>query len=57
LHLCLLVRAPESCVFSILIDSAQNSLEIRGELVESPHPYDQVASVAISRIYAIVLGV
>src|SRR5882724_7072029 len=35
------VRAPESCAFSISIDSAQNSPGIRGELMESPHPYGQ----------------
>jgi len=29
----------------------------RGELVESPHPYGQVASVAILRISAILLDV
>jgi hypothetical protein len=34
-----------------------NSLEIRGELVESPLPYGQVASVAILRISAILLDV
>jgi hypothetical protein len=44
------------CIFN-LIDSAQHSLEIRGELVESPHPYGQVASVAILRISAILLDV
>ena len=44
------------CIFN-LIDSAQDSLEIRGELVESPRPYGQVASVAILRISAILSDV
>jgi hypothetical protein len=39
-----------------LIGSAQN-WENRVELVESPHPYGQVASVAIFRIWPIVLDV
>ncbi len=34
-----------------------DSLEIRGELVESPRPYGQVASVAILRISAILSDV
>jgi hypothetical protein len=40
-----------------LIDSAQNSAENRVELVESPHSYGPVASVAISGIGAILLDV
>ena len=57
LHLCSSgSRSRILCIFN-LIDSAQNSLKIRGELVESPHPYGQVAPVAISRINAIVLDV
>jgi hypothetical protein len=40
-----------------LIDSAQNSVENRAELVESPHSCGQVASVAISRIGAILSDV
>jgi len=49
--------ALQNLVYFNLIDSAQNSLGIRGELVESPYPYGQVASVAILRISAILLDV
>ena len=40
-----------------LTDSAHKMLENRVELVDSPHPCGQVASVAISRISAILLDV
>jgi hypothetical protein len=44
-------------LFFNVIDSAQTLVENRVEPVESPHPYGQVASVAIFRIWPIVLDV